>query len=208
MTTGPLAKHLVLDDFLPPDLHSALLQYALSHQEQFAPTAIRSATKGVVNTQVRQSLLCENYLGPLELPFLDQVHARFADLCAAAGVAPFAIARSETELVAHGDGHFYRPHLDTLTQQSRETAKTDRVLSLVYYFHRQPKGFGGGELALYRFGGGPEAMIEPRDNRLAVFAAMVPHEVLPIACPSGDFADYRFAVNCWLHRARDQYPSA
>jgi SM-20-related protein len=44
--------------------------------------------------------------------------------------------------------------------------------------------------------------VEPEHNRLVAFPAFVPHEVVPISCPGNAFADRRFSINCWLHRAR------
>jgi Rps23 Pro-64 3,4-dihydroxylase Tpa1-like proline 4-hydroxylase len=103
----------------------------------------------------------------------------------------------ELELVAHGDGAFYRRHIDTQTATERSHI---RVLSGVYYFHRQPKRFTGGALRLYAIGD-PQRFtdIEPTHNTLVVFPAWAPHEVQPVRCPSGQFMDSRFAINCWLH---------
>ena len=112
------------------------------------------------------------------------------------------MARCETEVVAHGDGGFYRPHLDTFTQADRDSSGTDRALTLVWYFNRVPQAWSGGELQLYRFGGGLADSIAPRHNMLVAFPSIVLHEVRPVAVPSGRFEDCRFAVNCWLHRTR------
>jgi len=82
-----------------------------------------------------------------------------------------------------------------------------RVLSCVYYFHREPKAFEGGALRIHAFGSEEDAEfvdIEPRQNSLLVFPAWAPHEVRTVSCPSDAFADARFSVNCWLHRARPE----
>ena len=74
------------------------------------------------------------------------------------------------------------------------------MISAVYYFHNIPKGFSGGNLRLFRFGS-EEAddgvAIEPIDNSLVEFPSWVRHQVERVSCPSGDFADYRYALNCW-----------
>jgi Rps23 Pro-64 3,4-dihydroxylase Tpa1-like proline 4-hydroxylase len=202
MSANRLARHLVIDQFLPPDLHDAVLAHALGNAARFAPSEVRPGARGYIDPDIRRSLVLDIGLGALEGAFQAAIAAQLDELCAGAGIAPFAIARSECELAAHGDGHFFRIHHDTLVEQGRTSTNTDRVLSLVYYFHRQPPGFSAGELAVYPFGGGEPVLIEPRDNRLVAFAAMTPHEVLPVRCPSGQFEDYRFAINCWLHRAR------
>lgn len=201
MPPNPAPKYAIIDHFLPDCLHAALLAYALANPAKFKPTSVRRAEAGVIDPGVRQSLRCADKLGPHEAAFSAQIHARLPDLCAAIGIAPVDVTETELELAAHGDGGFYKVHFDTFTQEARAAARTDRVVSAVYYFHRQPKGFSGGDLQLHRFGGGLADRVEPRDNRLLAFASIAPHEVLPIACPSGEFADYRFAINCWLHRA-------
>lgn len=85
----------------------------------------------------------------------------------------------------------------------------DRVLSAVYYFYREPKGFSGGALRLYRFGARPAEAngdpsnwvdVEPHRNSLVAFPSFALHEVLNVDCPSGSFENFRFALNCWFCR--------
>jgi len=45
-------------------------------------------------------------------------------------------------------------------------------------------------------------VIEPAQNRLVVFPSFVRHEVRKISCPSHDFADSRFSINCWLRKEK------
>jgi Rps23 Pro-64 3,4-dihydroxylase Tpa1-like proline 4-hydroxylase len=85
------------------------------------------------------------------------------------------------------------------------------MLSAVYYFHRMPKAFSGGCLRLHRIGARPGDIgmdVTPIDNSLVVFPSWAPHEVLPVRCLSGAFGDSRFAVNCWVYRARQRQRSA
>jgi Rps23 Pro-64 3,4-dihydroxylase Tpa1-like proline 4-hydroxylase len=61
-------------------------------------------------------------------------------------------------------------------------------------------------LRLHRIGSraGEEggADIAPEPNSLVLFPSWAPHEVLLVRCPSGRFEDSRFAINCWIYRAR------
>ena len=120
----------------------------------------------------------------------------------------------QLELAAHGDGAFFAPHLDIPVGSERQplgaSEGEDRIISAVYYFYSEPKGFTGGELRLLPLGPLPEGAqpeptghtdIEPVRNSLVAFASWFPHEVRPIRCPSGRFADFRFALNCWYCRA-------
>lgn len=114
------------------------------------------------------------------------------------------LATLELEMVEHGDGAFYREHIDTATD--RPGSPTVRALAGVYYFHRVPKGFSGGELRLHAVAPAPEGQrafidIAPDRDLLVLFPAWAPHEVRPVSCPSGAFLDSRFAINCWYrHR--------
>jgi SM-20-related protein len=78
-----------------------------------------------------------------------------------------------------------------------------RVVSAVYYFHRLPKSFSGGALRVYPLAGREKSNtfveIEPVNDTLVFFPWWFPHEVLPVVCPSGQFEDSRFAVNCWVY---------
>jgi len=44
--------------------------------------------------------------------------------------------------------------------------------------------------------------IEPGRNGPLMFPSWAPHEVMPVNCPSGRFADSRFAINCWVYRRK------
>jgi Rps23 Pro-64 3,4-dihydroxylase Tpa1-like proline 4-hydroxylase len=49
--------------------------------------------------------------------------------------------------------------------------------------------------------------VTPAANRLVVFPSEEFHEAMPVRCPSKQFADSRFAVTTWLHRAARPDPS-
>ena len=122
------------------------------------------------------------------------------DLIAGLRLTPFEISKVELELVAHGDGAFYARHIDTAMSGSAEHV---RVLSAVYYLHRQPRAFDGGALRLYAIGDDSRFVdVEPASNTLVAFPSWAPHEVRPVSCPSGRFGDSRFAVNIWLRKRR------
>jgi Rps23 Pro-64 3,4-dihydroxylase Tpa1-like proline 4-hydroxylase len=202
---GLATRYLVIDDFLGAAAAYRLLAQILASAERFTPSNVRQQGSATVNSAHRSSLRLPGRVGVELDPFKAAVHARFAELCAATGTAPFAVYHTECSVVAHGDGDFYKPHIDTRTGDPATQGKHVRLLSCVYYLNREPPAFSGGELVLHKLGSSdPAATIAPRHDRLAVFPAFIPHEVLPIACPSGAFADSRFSINCWLHRAVGQ----
>jgi Rps23 Pro-64 3,4-dihydroxylase Tpa1-like proline 4-hydroxylase len=109
----------------------------------------------------------------------------------------------EPELTWGGDGSFFKMHSDTLY---RDRFAHQRVMTMVYYFHKEPKGFTGGQLCIYGLGADadstPQQQIEPQFDRAVFFPAWYPHEVLPIRCNSPAFADGRFAITCWVRKNR------
>ena len=198
-------------DFLTPEHHAAILTWALDNEARFAPSVVGFATKSIQPT-VRQSLFLRD-LGPLEAVLRQRAMAILPQLFEDFSTRPFAVQGIELELVAHNDGAFYRRHIDTVTTD--RPGYGDRILSGVYYFWREPKGFSDGALRLHRLGNSKQdghfPDIPPLQNGLVAFRAWWPHEVMPVRCPSGAFANSRFAVNCWIYRARqikDEPPSS
>jgi Rps23 Pro-64 3,4-dihydroxylase Tpa1-like proline 4-hydroxylase len=176
-----------------------LLAFAVASEADFKPTLVGNAGGGTqgTNPEYRVSrALPARYVKP----WRDRIEAIVAPLLpgilSELGIKPFDVARYEIELVRHNDGDFYRRHIDT------RTGPTDiarRAVSLVYYFHAEPKAFHGGALRLYALSRDDIFVdVEPEQNRLVAFASWIPHEVMPISCPSGRFIDSRFAINCWV----------
>jgi SM-20-related protein len=199
---GLATRYLVIDGFLGSAAADGLLAQILAGADRFTPSNVRQQGTGAVNSAHRSSLRLPGRIGVDLDPFKAAIHARFADLCAATGTALFDIYHTECSVVAHGDGDYYRTHIDTRTGDPATRAQHIRLLSCVYYLHGKPPAFSGGELVLHRLDAPePAATIAPHHDRLAVFPAFIPHEVLPIACPGGTFEDSRFSINCWLHRA-------
>jgi Rps23 Pro-64 3,4-dihydroxylase Tpa1-like proline 4-hydroxylase len=200
-------KYSVFDDFLPVTLCNDLLEFALANERDFHPTKIVRGGAMQIDPAFRRSSWCKAGLGPHKAAVKAAIHAHLDEILPSLGVPGFAIARTELELTAHGDKAFYKTHIDTHTGAQRAQEPHYRVVSLVYYFYREPKGFSGGEIALHPFGMDDEAnvqVVEPLHNRLLAFPAITQHEVRKVSCPSGNFADSRFAINCWLHKQRAQ----
>lgn len=206
-TTHPVAlpPHYSDPCFLGAEQHAAMLDWALTNRDRFEPSLIQ----GDVLDPARRASLSLRDLGPLA----DLLRTRLRDhlplLVAGTGTRPFELDSIELELVAYGEGAHFEPHRDIPIGDVRAAGthkprKADRMLSAVYYFFREPKGFTGGELRLHRFGSngapGDYLDVSPAQNSLVAFPSWVTHEVLRVCCPSRNFEDYRFAVNCWLRR--------
>jgi len=195
-----MPPYLVLRDFLDEADVAGLLDYAQARQADFAPTRLGSKA---VNPAIRVSTGLGE-LGGYRRILKTKIFGLLPSLIAQLRVTPFENPRLETELVAHGDGAFYKRHIDTRTNRDDDLDHI-RVLSGVYYFHAEPKGFSGGALRLHAIGskdGENFVDIEPIRNGLLVFPSWAPHEVMPVSCPSKRFVDSRFAINCWVHRQK------
>jgi Rps23 Pro-64 3,4-dihydroxylase Tpa1-like proline 4-hydroxylase len=142
-------------------------------------------------------------LGPVEARFRHAVADRFDELRAGTGIPPFDLTRLETEVCAQRPGSFFAKHIDTDTREATPSYSSDRMISAVFYFPRDPLPFSGGELILYDFAGDAQAAtVAPRRNRLVAFPSFAAHEVTPVAAVRGSLDPTRWSVNCWLHRER------
>ena len=180
-----------------------LLSYALDNERRFEASRIGQQGEGSVDASFRVSMVLRD-LGALKR----DIRARLLAIAPASmkelGVTPFEVAKAEVEMVAHGDGAFYRPHVDTSLDNPDDDLL--RLVSAVYYFNVEPRRYSGGALRLHAMGSdgtnGQYVDVEPRHNSLVLFPSWALHEVMPVHCPSRSFADSRFAINCWLLRKR------
>jgi SM-20-related protein len=211
---GPLPPCAQVFDFLPQRDHHLLLAWVVDHRERFRPAKIHSSRTGrnEVDPNGRIALAARRLDG-IEEMLQHHFLAVLPRIIAGAGYRGPQPTLLELEVAAHGDGAHYTPHVDIPIGPHRQpisgSPDGDRVLSAVYYFHRLPRSFAGGELRLFRFGaasagvGGDPANyvdLEPVDNSLVAFPSWVTHEVRAVRCPGADFAQYRFAINCWYCR--------
>lgn len=202
MTAVP---HVIIDDFLPEETHHGLLAHVLAVGD-FVPGKVQAHGKHDHAPDFRRGLHSDDRLGSFEKPFRSAVNERLGDIRTGLAMPPFDRAGFEIQLIAHNDGDFYAAHRDVFTGKDRLLTPGDRVITLVYYFHRQPRGFSGGELRIFPFGAQPPLTVEPRDNRLIAFPSLMMHEVLPTVVPDRDFANSRFSVSCWISRVRPDAP--
>jgi Rps23 Pro-64 3,4-dihydroxylase Tpa1-like proline 4-hydroxylase len=203
---GPMPRWHQFENVLPPEEHRALLDWTLQNRERFKTARVIAG----IDPSLRIAETLRD-LGPLR-PLLEaRLRAMLPEIFRNSGVRPFEVEYIELEIAAHGDGAFFTRHTDIPFGPDRKplggdsSGRQDRLLSGVYYYHREPKAFSGGALRLYRFGGGEgpddRVDVEPKQNSLLVFPSWAIHEVMRVECPSRAFEDYRFAVNAWFCRS-------
>jgi Rps23 Pro-64 3,4-dihydroxylase Tpa1-like proline 4-hydroxylase len=198
------AQCAVLDEFLTLTELNTLRQYVLEREPQFEISEVLSpgVHGSAVDYETRRSRVLMN-LGEHERMITDRVLNYLPRVLQKWGRDPFPISRIETQATASNHGDFFHCHSDNGAE-----AVAAREITFVYFFHREPKQFSGGELRIYdsrreNDNYVPTAnyrTIVPEQNQLVLFASGLSHEITPVDCPSGQFADSRFTVNGWIHR--------
>lgn len=194
---GP-ARFLRIPDFLPPNLYR-LMWERVTHDASLSPAMVGP---GRVDETRRRSFLLEH--SDELLPWFPAKIMTAIDrgrVVERLGLSSFEYGTMELQVTRHVDGDFFKPHRDA---GNANTAS--RRLTYVYYFHRTPKRFRGGDLLLcdQKSDGRRVAelgltRLEPVDNCIVFFAADRLHAVTPVTMESDDPADGRWTVNGWLH---------
>ncbi len=202
------APFVMLPGFLPQTFHDGLIPLLSSLRDKLAPALLGD---GEYLPDRRDTL---DYLDKWE----GQERFRGYVKKALPGVIPrlclshFRVKHVEVYLCAYMDGHFFKVHMDA----PRTSPRASRVISFVYYFHKKPRPYTGGELLLFdsdvaehvTYTSAHFTCIVPEDNSLVLFPSRFYHCVLPVRCPSKDFADSRFVVNGFIHAAAETLPPA
>jgi Rps23 Pro-64 3,4-dihydroxylase Tpa1-like proline 4-hydroxylase len=196
------APFVLFRDFLPPDIHSKLIPFVHSAQDQFFHGKIFVQGAKAYTPGVREVLAFQGRWEG-ENQFLRKVKEVLPQILGRLGVAPFEIGVVDMELRAYQDQHYFKVHMDA----PPGSARASRIVSFVYYFHRLPKPYTGGELLLFdsdieanNFTGTRFTRVVPEDNSVIFFRSCFFHCVTPINCPSKEFADSRFAVGGFISR--------
>ena len=198
------ASFAILDEFLAPQELRRIMEFISKHERRFEPSEVvpDGDDKDLDPEYRRSNVLYE--VGEHKAIVVRRVKTYLPYILRTLGMRPFRVGRSEAQITASNDGDFFHAHTDNAQKPIRK-----RVLTFVYYCHREPKAFRGGELRIYdsqKVNGTWEALpryrtVVPEQNRLVAFPSFLMHEVMPIECPGRKFADSRFTVNGWLRRA-------
>lgn len=191
----------IIDDFLGPQASAALVDFALANEARFAPARVHTNdTRNTIDQGFRDNVSFTGDFGPVIAPFHAALDASYERIAAEVGTSEFARQPSELHMAAHRDGQHLPRHIDTLTGRADAAVRDQRSVSLVYYCHRTPRAFSGGELVMYAMMGDGRQVIEPRHDRLVAFPSFAPHEIARVDVPGNRFADARFALVSWLRR--------
>jgi hypothetical protein len=195
---------VVLDEFLAPEELNEVMRYTGEHEADFRISEVVSPGVGgaVVDYDHRKSRVLVD-LGKHQEVIGNRIQACLPRVLQKLGCDLFPVAKVEAQITASNHGDFFGHHLD-----NDHELTASRELTFVYFFHREPKAFDGGNLRIYHMrrengeyvSTGNYQNIVPEQNQMVLFLSSLLHEITPVECPSGAFADSRFTVNGWLHR--------
>ena len=198
------ARCVVLDEFLAPQELAELTRFTLENESQFLVSEVLSpdAEKGVVNYDHRRSRVLME-LGRHQDMMLERIKAALPQVLKKLDMEEFNISAVEVQVTASNDGDFFHFHSDNGADHV-----SSRHLTFVYFFHREPRLFEGGELRIHDahleageyVSEGSYQTIVPQQNQIVFFPCELMHEITPVKCSSGAFADSRFTLNGWLRQ--------
>jgi SM-20-related protein len=198
------AQCVVLDEFLAPQEVEDLIRFTLEHEADFGASEVVSPTAdgGIVNYEHRRSRVLMDMAQHQDL-MLERIKAVLPQILDKLGMEEFSIAGVEAQITASNDGDFFHFHSDNGSDRV-----ASRYLTFVYFFHREPRQFEGGELRIHDarledgayVGAGSYQTIVPQQNQIVFFPCQLLHEITPVNCASEQFADSRFTLNGWLRR--------
>jgi Rps23 Pro-64 3,4-dihydroxylase Tpa1-like proline 4-hydroxylase len=198
------AQWVVLDEFLVPQELEELIRFTLEREADFSASEVvsPSADGGIVNYEHRRSRVLMDLAHHRDV-ILARIKAVLPQVLGTLGMAEFVISEVETQVTASNHGDFFHFHSDNGSGRV-----ASRCLTFVYFFHREPRQFEGGELRIHDarleegtyVSQGSYQTIAPQQNQIVFFPCELLHEITAVNCASRRFADSRFTLNGWLRR--------
>ena len=139
------AQFVVLDEFLTPEELKQLMQYTMDHEPDFQISEVVSpgASGGMIDYEHRRSRVLTNLDRHHEV-IADRIQACLPRVLQKLGRDVFLPSQVEAQITASNHGDFFRHHSDNVYEDT-----ASRELTFVYFFHREPKAFRGGDLRIY-----------------------------------------------------------
>ena len=198
------AKCVVFDEFLTPSELEELTQFTLEHEGEIQTSEVISPTAegGVVNYEYRRSRVLMD-AGKHQDVIVARIKSALPQILAKLGMENFATSGVEAQITASNDGDFFQFHSDNGSEPV-----ASRHLTFVYFFHREPRQFEGGELRIHDarledgnyVSEGTYQTVVAQQNQIVFFPCELLHEITPVKCSSKLFADSRFTLNGWLRQ--------
>lgn len=197
-----MVRYVLLPEFLVPAELQTITRFALENEDNFQTSQVVTPgeTSGSVDFTSRRSRVLTD-LGELGDMFRERVRRVLPLVGQRLGIDTTSIREIDVQLTASNDDEFFVPHIDSGAAFPR------RAITYVYFFHREPAAFTGGELRLFHQSAVTEAdrtpsrfsTVVPAQNQIVFFPSSLLHEVSRVSVPSHAFQDSRFTVNGWIH---------
>lgn len=196
MKTVTIGQAVVWEEWLSPQELNSLTSYVKARRNDFKPSQV--ARPDDDDDAYRRSVVLMD-TGPFYALFRTRLMYYLPRILRALDHSTFDVKQVEAQITASNDGDYFKIHND-----NTHANWPSREITYVYFFHRQPKSFTGGELVLYDT---PAESEEPRERRRVVpqqnaiifFQSSIFHEILSVRCPERTFDASRFTLNGWLH---------
>lgn len=212
------APHFVIDNFLSRQAAKACLEEAVSLKDRYEPARVGAQSHLFDDCEQcrKEVAYWEKIKRQNSVVYLDRqfenrrnesmilrslneevFSQEFKELMQnASSIFPiiFNVNHTESILSRYGKCDFYGWHTDN----GQDFLKDRRIITLVYYFNKEPHKFSGGELCLAYPTVREKKVIEPRHNRLVVFVSNTIHCVNAVDLEGLDFDEGRFSINMWL----------
>jgi SM-20-related protein len=183
------ALYCKIDNFLADRENQLFLKTIYRNAPRFEPGGTTTGEPNYRKSQV--------YYPPDEYfpALLGLIESCLPFVTRALGKKSFAVREVDMQVTAHNDGDFFKIHTDRGYGRRTRT----RSITFVYYLHRLPKPFTGGELIIYS-SGKRACAVQPSNNSIVFFRSEQEHAVRRIRCASRHFEDSRFTINGWICR--------
>ena len=142
------APFVWMTDFLAPGECDRLLALGTARRECFTPAKVGDPSATRVDPEVRMTLEADARTMQESRPRIGpKIRSVLPDVLARLGMPGLDRYRIEMGMRVYLGGGFYRAHSD-----NRSMGYRPRVLSFVYFFHREPRRFSGGGSPALRHG--------------------------------------------------------
>ena len=198
---------LKIRDFFTESVNKAIIEEALANESKFETASTVDAVD-----DYRVNLLCSYdkiyankrdesaLITALQTKFT--LSDEFASMLSSSEfpLSEFKLTNNhETQVSRYGEGGHYFYHID-------RNDKVGRLITVIYYFFKEPKAWSGGELCITNSLAHNSKLIEenpniktimPENNMAVIFSTQILHCVLDTKSPK-EFDKGRFSANIWL----------
>lgn len=179
---------LIINNFIPKSDRDRILQYAIDHRSSFT-----NATVSTGDTSYRKALVLHQFPEVKDL-VVEPVKRMLPEVCDRLGIDRFEPSQIECQMTVSLNENYFKIH-----QDNSSGGTNTRKISYVFYI-REPGGFEGGNLMLYRSrdSASLNSVVTPTDCSIVFFRSDVWHRVDDVVMTSDDIRLSRLSINGWV----------